>query len=104
MRVLASGRDVTAAFKPASQPDAFVGLVSGLSLGANDIKAEVGHLTTALRVTNYPITGPVISGPWQQPFICQTEQFVLPDGSMLGPPLDANCSARTVVQYIYKPR
>jgi hypothetical protein len=45
----------------------------------------------------------VFSGPWLQPFICQTAQFTLPDGSKLGPPLDANCSARTVVQYIYKP-
>ena len=103
LRVLASGRDVTAAFKPAPEPDTFVGLVSGLSLGGNEVAAEVGHLTTTLTATNYPITGPVISGPWQQPFICQTERFLLPDGSVLGPPLDANCSARTVVQYIYKP-
>ena len=36
------------------------------------------------------------------PFICQTDQFVLPDGSKLGPPLDGNCSARTVVQHVYR--
>jgi len=103
LRVRSGDRDVTAAFKPAPRSDTFVGLVSGLSLGPNDVEAEVGHLATTLRVTNYPITGPVISGPWQQPFICQTDEFLLPDGSTLGPALDANCSARTVVQYIYKP-
>ena len=56
-----------------------------------------------LEVTNYPITGPIISGPHQQPFVCQTDTFKLPDGSTLGPPLDANCSAPTKVQYVYLP-
>src|SRR5262249_55759049 len=50
----------------------------------------------------YPLTGPVFSGPWLQPFICQTDAFKLPDGTTLGPPLDANCSAKTVVQYVYR--
>ncbi|HUR34951.1 MAG TPA: DUF6351 family protein [Vicinamibacterales bacterium] len=103
LRVTASGRDVTAAFRPAAQPDIFLGLVTGLPLGPTNIVADVGHLTTSLVVTNYPITGPVISGPWQQPFFCQTDAFVLPDGTTLGSPLDENCSARTVVQYVYRP-
>src|SRR5262249_16709965 len=45
---------------------------------------------------NHPLTGPVFSGPHQQPFICQTET------NGLGAPLDANCSAKSVVQYYYK--
>lgn len=102
LHVVANARDVTAAFKPGSQADTFIGLVSGLALGANTITADVVHLTTTLAVTNYPITGPVFSGPWQQPFICQTEAFALPDGSKLGAALDTNCSARTVVQYVYR--
>jgi hypothetical protein len=35
--------------------------------------------------------------------VCQTDTFVLPDGSTLGPPLDANCSAQTIVQHVYLP-
>jgi hypothetical protein len=101
--VAVNGRDVTAAFRAGREPGTFVGVVTGLELGRNDVRATAGHTTATLPVTNYPITGPVISGPWQQPFICQTEAFTLPDGSKLGPPLDANCSARTVVQYVYRP-
>ncbi len=103
LRVSVNGRDVTAAFRPGPAPDVYLGLVTGLVEGNNRVLAEVGHLTSTLAVTNYPITGPVISGPWQQPFVCQTDQFTLPDGSTLGAPLDANCSARTVVQYVYRP-
>ena len=33
---------------------------------------------------NFPITGPVFSGPQEKPFICSTENFKLPDGSTLG--------------------
>lgn len=103
LRVSVDGRDVTAAFKPARTPDRFVGLVTGLALGRNSLLAEVGHLTTTLTVTNYPVTGPVISGPQQRPFVCQTDVFKLPDGSSLGPATDEHCSARTVVQYVYRP-
>ncbi|MGE3958985.1 MAG: DUF6351 family protein [Vicinamibacterales bacterium] len=104
LRVTADGRDVTSAFVPGPMADMFIGLVDRLPPGPSTVTAEVTHLTGSLALTNYPITGPVISGPHQQPFICQTDAFTLPDGSTLGPPLDEHCSARTVVQYIYRPR
>lgn len=104
LRVTADGRDVTSAFVPGPLADTFIGLVDRLPLGPSTVTAEVTHLTGSLALTNYPITGPVISGPHQQPFICQTDAFALPDGSTLGPPLDEHCSSRTVVQYIYRPR
>ena len=47
-------------------------------------------------MTNYPITGPVFSGPHQKPFVCQTEVWDL------GAPLDENCSAATKVTWMYK--
>jgi Tannase-like family of unknown function (DUF6351) len=104
LRVAVAGRDVTRALRAGSSPNTFMGLVSGLANGKNVIEASAGGRAHAsLEVTNYPTTGPVISGPWQQPFICQTDMFALPDGTKLGPPLDANCSARTVVQYVYVP-
>jgi hypothetical protein len=101
--VTVGGRDVSQAFKPA-EPGVFVGLVTGLVNGKNliELGETPGSARASLEVVNYPITGPVISGPWQQPFVCQTAEFALPDGSMLGPALDANCSARTVVQHVYR--
>jgi hypothetical protein len=103
LKVSVAGRDLSAAFKPSAEPGVYIGLVSGLVEGRNQIEAAAGGATGAsLEVINYPITGPVISGPWQQPFICQTSEFALPDGSTLGPPLDANCSARTAVQHVYR--
>ncbi len=105
LKVTAAGRDVTSAFRQAagSSSGALTGVVTGLANGRSRLEAAAGGATASLEVTNYPITGPVISGPWQQPFVCQTDTFVLPDGSTLGPPLDANCSAQTVVQYVYLP-
>src|SRR5215472_2467933 len=100
LKVTANGKDVTAAFRETASHIA-VGLVDGLANGRNAIEATAHGAHASLEVTNYPITGPVISGPWQQPFICQTDAFKLPDGSTLGAPLDANCSAKTVVQYVY---
>jgi hypothetical protein len=102
--VKANGRDITGAFHPGTRPNTWIGLVSGLVVGKNTIEATAGSPATnaSLTVTNYPITGPVFSGPWLQPFICQTDGFTLPDGTKLGAALDANCSARTVVQYMYR--
>ena len=71
-------------------------LVRGLSLGANILEVTAGNKTLAkLVVKNHPIEGPVISGPHQTPFICQTETFGL------GTARDANCGAERKVQYFY---
>ncbi len=105
LKVTASGRDVTSAFHAGAAPGVLMGLVTGLANGPNVIAASTnakGTPDASLAVTNYPITGPVFSGPWIEPFICQTNVFKLPDGTTLGEPLDANCSAKTVVQYVYR--
>ena len=101
-RVTVGGRDITAAFHPGPTANTLQGVVTGLPVGRSTVDAAVGSAHASLEIANYPITGPVISGPWQQPFVCQTDDFKLPDGTTLGKPTDANCSARTVVQYIYK--
>jgi hypothetical protein len=107
VKVSVNGRDVSAAFSAGYEAGAFAGLVTGLPLGRSVLEARIGDAEgrrpdATLEIINYAITGPVISGPWQQPFICQTDEFALPDGSKLGAPLDANCSARTVVQHVYR--
>ena len=103
-----NGRDVASAFR--LQNRRFVGLVTGLVDGRNELKVSGwGVRDQPLAITNYPITGPVISGPQQQPFVCQTDTFKLPDGTTL---TDArltasrsgdDCSAATKVQYVYMP-
>src|SRR5438034_8191918 len=90
-----NGQDVTAAFQAA---DAFTlkGLVAGLRVGPNVLTAgprSTGQILAKILVTNYPITGPVLSGPHQTPFVCETEFLGL------GAPLDPDCSASTRVDY-----
>ncbi|HEY1911145.1 MAG TPA: DUF6351 family protein [Vicinamibacterales bacterium] len=104
--VVVNGRDVSAAFQTVAGSDEIIGLVAGLAVGQNVLTVRGkawGVNDESLSVTNYPLTGPVISGPPQQPFICQTETFKLPDGSTLGAASDANCSAATRIQYAYLP-
>jgi len=101
-----NGRDVTHAFRAGPTPDTLLGLVSGLSLGRNTLTVEArgrGAPSESLSLTNYPITGPIFSGPHQVPFVCETQTFVLPvTGGNLGPPLDADCSTATRVDYVYR--
>ena len=98
-------RDVTTAFHPHPSLPAFIGLVTGLRKGQNSLEVFSGGESPSamLSLTNFDRAGPVFSGPHQQPFICETENFKLPDGSLLGPPLDEDCSVETVVTYVYKP-
>ncbi len=58
----------------------------------------------ALEISNYPSTGPIISGPPVRPFVCQTNTFKLPDGSVIGPADDGDCAFYTRVQYVYLPQ
>ncbi len=104
LKVTLGGKDITSTFRPGQTPTTLTGVVTGMALGRNTLAATADKgARGSLEVTNYPITGPVLSGPWQQPFVCQTEAFTLPDGSKLGAALDANCSSRTVVQHVYRP-
>ena len=110
LRVTLNGRDVTAAFAAGASGGKPTGLVTGLALGKNLLVADLqlprestASATSALELTNYPASGPMFSGPQQTPFACQTDSFVLADGkTMLGAPLDANCSAATRVDYVYR--
>jgi hypothetical protein len=69
-----------------------------LQLGPNVIEVGVQGQRPAVRLTivNHPIAGPVISGPHQTPFNCETQAFGF------GPPLDADCTVATRVEYFYR--
>ena len=101
-KVLVNGQDQTAAFK-AETSGRLRGLVTGLKRGDNSVTASVGAARTSLTLTNYPLSGPVFSGPHQTPFVCEAHNFKLPDGKTLGAAQDADCFAPTNVQYLYKP-
>jgi len=94
--VKVNDRDVTAMFHPNAERKSLTGLVNGLKPGRNTIVAKAGSQTARLEVTNYPITGPIVSGDHLTPFLCKTVE------SGLGEPLDADCSAKTKVEYFYK--
>ena len=106
VRVTLENRDVTAAFRADMAAHALVGLVSGLVNGPNVIAVSTaaadGHAPARLILTNYPIAGPIFSGPHEQPFICETQNFKLRSGGTLGPALDRTCSIATRVDYVYR--
>jgi len=111
VRVTLNGHDVTGAFQPEAGRRSLLGLVNGLHLGQNTLAVNEaahgkGHRSAELTLTNYPIAGPIFSGPHEQPFVCMTQNFRVPSAATstqtLGSPLDSNCSAATRVDYVYR--
>jgi hypothetical protein len=125
VRITVDGRDVTDAFTPDVPGRSLTGLVDGLKLGDNEVRARAGATGPTARLTlrNHPIEGPIFSGPKQYPFLCRTEQAELGqplidnhDGEgMRVYALDADgnktdqvlgwsrdCSATTQIRYFYR--
>ena len=102
LEISADATDVTSAFHASPDGRRFVGLVEGLNDGASTIEARIpGGPAAALEVTSHPIHGPIISGPHERPYLCQTEEFELATGETLGAALDEHCSIETRVDYVY---
>lgn len=94
-----NGKDVTNQLKLDSAAGSFRGVISGLVAGQNILVAKLKSPRAAqasLKITNYPITGPILSGPHLTPYECRTIE------SGLGQPLDANCSAAQKIEYFYR--
>ena len=102
--IAVDGKDVTASFHPGQVPGTMIGLVQGLKRGKNEVTASAGGKVQAkLDLVDYPIAGPIFSGPHQAPFTCQTDAFKLPVvGGTLGAALDKDCAAKTRVDYVYR--
>lgn len=105
VRIRVNGRAAAIMLRPDAGMHSVSGLITGLVVGPNVVSATIEGRPTAaeLTLTNFSITGPVLSGPHEQPFICETEAFELQSGGTLGPSLDANCSVATRVDYLYQP-
>ncbi len=88
-------------------------LVTGMAEGTNRVTLSSGSSQAELVLTNYPKSGPVISGPQQTPYFCLGELAPAADGSPRqfaignGESLDistqgADCSLPTRVDYVYR--
>jgi hypothetical protein len=74
-----------------SEQGRVLGLVTGLSLGANELTVATASGEARLTIVNHPNGGPVFSGPQILPWPC------LPDA------LDAQCNRPVTYEYRYKP-
>ena len=112
VQVTLNGENITAEFHPVEgMKRALRGVVTGLSAGEHLLAVTVLDLKqnpipdsgAALTLTNWPMSGPMISGPHETPFLCQTHQFNIGPGlGPLGFPLDDNCSVTTRVDFFYR--
>ena len=96
--VAVNGRNASVELGPTTSASPLIARVTKLQLGANVIEVgDKGRRPSArLTVVNHPIAGPVMSGPHQTPFTCETQAFGF------GAPLDADCSVATRVDYFYR--
>ena len=94
--VTLDGADVTDAFSPVPGVRALVGLVEGLDVGANELRAAPNGrgrgrpAAATVTLVNHPINGPIFSGPQQQPFVCTTARATFDGRRLLGQPLVDN--------------
>lgn len=97
VQIVLNDRDITATFATSLDSHSLQGLVEGLQDGANTLEAMdgAGSARSQISLLNHPITGPIISGPPLQPFVCTTQD------NGLGEALDDACTAVTQVRYFY---
>ncbi len=102
-----NGKDVTSQLRDGPETGSFRGVISGMTVGDNNLSAAMKPaskssnrsgtaMPASLKVTNYPITGPILSGPHLTPYECRTVE------SGLGQPLDGSCSAAQKIEYFYR--
>jgi hypothetical protein len=77
-------------------------VVSGLPAGSHEIVgAWDGSEILRLPFTNHPRQGPVISGPHEAPFFCQTHSFeIIPGGPTLGESRAPLCEVETRKDFV----
>ncbi len=103
VKVTVGGTDVTDAFSDPEGDRTLVGLVDDLAEGDNVLRVAAtggpgrGHggdrgLPRAAEVTlvNHPNSGPIFSGPQQQPFVCTTARARFDGRPVLGQPIVDN--------------
>jgi hypothetical protein len=102
VRITLNGADVTAQLRADPSGRSLTGVITGLPSGSSQVVASAGSATARLTLVNHPISGPVLSSPQEQPFVCMTERFKLQSGGTLGRALDGSCSVAARVDYVYR--
>ena len=82
-------------------PQVSQALLTGLPEGDNLLLATAGQQQRQLRLTNYPLSGPIISGPHEVPFYCQTSEFKKVNGEMFGAGSESGCEGPVQTDYVY---
>lgn len=107
-KLLVNGSAVAATFLPAGDGQYFV-LATGLANGSNTLTVQAPRgqgpysFSVSQQVTNHPRNGPMFSGPWETPFICQSDTFRLyPGGPFLPASIGPECAVPTRVDYVYR--
>ncbi|MDP6651783.1 MAG: DUF6351 family protein, partial [Gammaproteobacteria bacterium] len=102
LSVSLNGEDISNAFRSVSAQRRQA-LLTGLPLGESELQASVSgsNESASLTLTNYPQSGPLLSGPHETPFYCQASEFLLVNGETLGAVTDGQCSVATRVDYVY---
>ncbi|GJM13899.1 MAG: hypothetical protein DHS20C12_23020 [Pseudohongiella sp.] len=102
LRLSLNGDDVSDRFRETAS-NTRQALITDMPQGDSSLVAELSgsQLSESLTLTNYPQSGPIISGPHEQPYVCQTAQFQTVAGDTLGNALDLNCTIPTRVDYVY---
>ncbi|HEV7691925.1 MAG TPA: DUF6351 family protein [Hyphomonadaceae bacterium] len=97
LRVTLNGRTLVTPLKFDQASNSLKGVVTGLDDGGNWLQVSApSGFTVSQPLINYPISGPILSGPHMTPYECRTEE------SGLGAATDENCSAPTKYEYFYK--
>ena len=92
-RVTLNGADVTSEL--AWRHGQLVGLVQGLRVGRNELRARSRRGPDArIAITNHPLGGPVFAGPQVQPWVCKTI-------AGFPAPQDAQCDAPATTSFVY---
>ncbi|HWX75732.1 MAG TPA: DUF6351 family protein, partial [Solirubrobacteraceae bacterium] len=90
VRVRLNGNDVTSEFAVRAN-GSYEGLVTGLALGANTLRAEAGRKHSQTTLVDHPIGGPVLAGPQIKPWECKNT------GAS-----DPQCDQPTTFEFQYK--
>jgi hypothetical protein len=118
IRLFLNGQPVAASLN--ANGNRLEGVITGLVEGSNHLEVRLqGHSPRdEIEITNYPITGPMFSGPQQHPFVCTTTQggvgrqpiveSATPpgtrvfdgSGNVIG--YSRDCSIQTFVTYLYR--
>ena len=107
--VTLNGTDITGTLRRDDDARTLTGFVDGLSIGINRLfaRSNVPGLgrPSVLQLVNHPKDGPIFSGPYQTPFVCEADKFMVPVfGAVLGQATPPECSVARRIDYFYRTR